>query len=306
MTEATIPVDLFNPGQVFACLGFLEAADVLLGEAAGGFDWEGADERFRLRAAGDADPFAAVIAFIRGAKVEAIAPTGSTLKAKEPGIETIHDPDDPDDRIFPCAPPDTPSALPCRLVGADGRAIPIGHWVDRASVGLDNVKFWAGMAGYSGAALVRDLSEPVKAWSPNQAAAAAADPFGVRDPGLVSATQSSNLRFDYRGGTIPFDAGFSTNAHSDYAMLGFPLVDILAAIGLEHARPERPDRRDKLVYRYGVWGEMLPPLLARPALGAVNPGLPAARFRTFRMDLGWPGQENQARAIKFAQEDNAS
>ena len=39
MGAASIPVDLFNPGQVFACLGFLEAADVLLGDAEGGFDW---------------------------------------------------------------------------------------------------------------------------------------------------------------------------------------------------------------------------------------------------------------------------
>ena len=28
MAGASIPVDLGNPGQVFACLGFLEAADV--------------------------------------------------------------------------------------------------------------------------------------------------------------------------------------------------------------------------------------------------------------------------------------
>src|SRR6266568_4243039 len=39
MAEARIPIDLFNPGQVFACLGFLEAADTLLGDARGGFDW---------------------------------------------------------------------------------------------------------------------------------------------------------------------------------------------------------------------------------------------------------------------------
>ena len=33
MSEAFIPVDLYNPGQVFACLGFMEAADILLGGA---------------------------------------------------------------------------------------------------------------------------------------------------------------------------------------------------------------------------------------------------------------------------------
>lgn len=52
MAEASIPVDLLNPGQVFACLGFLEAADVLLGEARGGFDWsDEADVCFRLASA---------------------------------------------------------------------------------------------------------------------------------------------------------------------------------------------------------------------------------------------------------------
>ena len=38
MAEASIPIDLTNPGQVFACLGFVESAEVLLGEARGGFD----------------------------------------------------------------------------------------------------------------------------------------------------------------------------------------------------------------------------------------------------------------------------
>ena len=41
MPESRIPVDLFNPGQVFACLGLVEVADLLLGGAAGIFDWEG-------------------------------------------------------------------------------------------------------------------------------------------------------------------------------------------------------------------------------------------------------------------------
>ena len=39
MAESTIPVDLLNPGQVFACLGILEMADVLLGDATAAFDW---------------------------------------------------------------------------------------------------------------------------------------------------------------------------------------------------------------------------------------------------------------------------
>ena len=38
MGVSVVLADLTNPGQVFACLGFAEAADVLLGQAEGGFD----------------------------------------------------------------------------------------------------------------------------------------------------------------------------------------------------------------------------------------------------------------------------
>ena len=53
MANSQIPVDLTNPGQVFACLGFLEAADILLGDAEGGFNWsDEAAVKFHLRARG--------------------------------------------------------------------------------------------------------------------------------------------------------------------------------------------------------------------------------------------------------------
>ncbi len=73
---ASIPVDLFNPGQVFACLGFLEAAEILLGDAEGGFDWsDEANVRFRLRAAGEEDPVSAVLEFLAAAEVRSLGST---------------------------------------------------------------------------------------------------------------------------------------------------------------------------------------------------------------------------------------
>jgi CRISPR-associated protein Csx14 len=77
MAEHSIPVDLFNPGQVFACLGFLEAADALLGNAEGGFDWrKEADVRFVLRAEGGDNPFKTVLGFLAEAEVEIVSPRG--------------------------------------------------------------------------------------------------------------------------------------------------------------------------------------------------------------------------------------
>jgi len=79
-------------------------------------------------------------------------------------------------------------------------------------------------------------------------------------------------------------------------LLGYPLVEILAAIGLENARPKR---LRKLEYEYGVTGSfgdsrLLSPLFLRAALGCATLPFPQ---RTFRMRLDWPGQANQARCI---------
>ncbi|HEX9640352.1 MAG TPA: type I-U CRISPR-associated protein Cas8c, partial [Candidatus Krumholzibacteria bacterium] len=77
MTEGSIPVDLFNPGQVFACMGFLEAADALVGEAEGRFDWSNeGNVRFRLRAGGDENPFGRALGFLAAAEIRRYAPTG--------------------------------------------------------------------------------------------------------------------------------------------------------------------------------------------------------------------------------------
>ena len=81
MAESSIPVDLFNPGQVFACLGFLEAADVLCGDAEGRFDWsDEAEVRFCLRAAGDENPFETVLKFLAEAEIVIVCRRG--LKAR--------------------------------------------------------------------------------------------------------------------------------------------------------------------------------------------------------------------------------
>ena len=78
MAEASISVDLLNPGQAFACLGLVEAAEVLLGDTEGTFDWsDDTDVRFRVRASGDASPLEHVIEFLappRDERVRSAAP----------------------------------------------------------------------------------------------------------------------------------------------------------------------------------------------------------------------------------------
>jgi CRISPR-associated protein Csx14 len=291
MAEATIPVDLRNPGQVFACLGLMEAAEILCGPTTGRFAYAGRETRTRfvIETAGDAEPVDVVLSFLEQATAVAVAPAGSDVRANEDGVETVDAPAG----TYPCPAPETPSALPARLVGPDGRFLPITHWAEGSDVGRDNVKFRGGSGGYSGAALTRDALNLVRTMTAEERTAANGDPSAFARP------QSSSFRFDWRRDYIPIDLGFSPNAHANVTMVGFPLVELLAAVGLEHARPLRPERRNKLLYRYGVSNVTLPTLLARAVLGAQRPGVPV---RTFVMELGWPGQEDQARCITDAKE----
>jgi CRISPR-associated protein Csx14 len=286
MAEASIPVDLFNPGQVFACLGFMEAAEILLGDVEGGFDWsDEANVKFILRAAQEKNPFEAVLEFLAEAEVMSLAPQGSDLSTEKWDVETRTL---PENEGFPFAEPTSPATLPAAL--RRGRhQIVIDHWGD--STGLrDKVKFWAGAGGYPGAALLRDALNLVR----EKMKDAAVDPFAL------TARQSSSFRLDWRRDYIPIDAGFSPNEHGNISMLGYPLVEIMAAIGLTHARPHRVH---KLRYRYGVAGGidlLLMPMLLRAALGGALAPFPT---RLFHMELGWPGQENQARCITDVTEE---
>jgi CRISPR-associated protein Csb3 len=292
MAVAHIPVDLLNPGQVFACYGFLETADLLLGGAKAHFDWShAADVRFVMDARTKRNPFGTVLEFLSNATVYSVASAGSKHTTEKWGVPTLFM---QEDAPLPSPDPRSPATLPALLKDDSGRQIMIGHWGDMTV--RDNVKFWAGAGGYPGAALTRDVLNLVRQLPPS----ACADPFSF------SAPQSSSFRFDWRRDYIPMNIGFSPNEHAAMTMLGYPLVELLAAIGLENARPYR--LRGKLDYRYGVVGSPsntgpLSPVFLRAALGCAS--LPFPR-RTFRMRLDWPGQENQARCITEVFEETLS
>jgi CRISPR-associated protein Csx14 len=289
MAESSIPVDLLNPGQVFACLGLLEFADTFLGNAQGAFDWsDGSDIRFRVRASGNKCPVNSAIEFLRGATVSSISPSRDTLSTDGWNVTTSELDSNKD--AFPFPTPDSPATLPVHLTSG-GRQIEIVYWGDDIPTsGRDNVKFWAGAGGYPGAALAQDALALIKAMP----AEIAADPLNA------PARQSSSFRFDWRRDYVPLDIGFSLNAHSGdrFCTIGYPLVEMLAAIGLTHARPKRIT---KLEYRYGIisTGELLEPIFHRAALGVA--ALPFTQ-RVFQMNLGWPGKENQARCITTVEE----
>lgn len=288
MAQPSIPVDLFNPGQVFACLGFMEVANKIFTEIRAGFDWTNeSDIRFHIVTGDTNNPFESVLAFLAGAQVESLVPQGTGLSTERPwNVPTVAS---SPENTFPIKPPDKPATLPARMESyLNGRSLSIilDHWGD--STQRNNVKFWAGSGGYPGAALLRDALDLVR----EDVIEHIKNPFALAKP------QSSSFRFDWRRDYIPIDVGFSPNEHNNMFMVGYPIVEILAAVGLSNARP-RCSEQSKLEYRYGVLGfeesiNFYDPIFMRAALGCTKMAFPQ---REFRMQLGWPGKEGQARCI---------
>lgn len=310
MAEASIPVDLFNPGQVFACLGFLEAADTLLGEAEGGFDWSVEnDVRFRLRAAGEENPFEAVLEFLANAEVRRYAPAGYSdpIRIMRKSAETedtasVNEPLDVSE-TFPCAEADR-MALPIRLVGSlRGRSHSLNndHWTDGSN--RNPFKLYSGnrSAAKIACAMLYGTREKVKKhqqvgdvktqgvaslWNPRRKELIEA-PFDMLAP------IGGSYNFDPRGTWTGIDAGYSPN-DQEHGVAASPVVEILAAMGLGNARPDEFGTRR---VRYGAWGLPVPPLLARAALGAARAGIP---FRVFQFSLALSGKN---KVVTFAQEE---
>lgn len=323
MAEASIPVDLFNPGQVFACLGFMEAAEILLGDAEGGFDWrEETNVKFILRAAGERNPFEAVLEFLAEAEPKRWGPLGYAdpprEKSKKTGEEDEADDDDDAENGESAAAAPAPDlsetfyakegdrmTLPIRFGGGNRPVVELGHWADGSS--RESFKLYAGnrSADKIARAMLRGVRKnPTKKqkvsaqhgdlktkgvsqlWDDDRASL-------VERPFHVVTPMGGSFNLDPRGAWTAIDAGYSPNDQK-HSVEASPVVEFLAAWGLEHARPDEFDVRQ---VRYAAWGAPLPLILARAALiGAISP-IPARRFR-FDLDLS-----GKNRVVTFAQEE---
>ena len=288
MAESSIPVDLFNPGQVFACLGFLEAADALRGDAEGGFDWsDEAEVRFCLRADGDENPFEAVLEFLARAEAKALAPEGWRPK-KEPTKAKVKEKLEEElcrqeqSEVFPSALPETSSAMPIQIANSK-KPIVLGHWADGSS--RNEFKLYAGNRSaldIATAMLSGTFDKPKKALKTRGIAQLWGE--GKEDlierPFEVITSMGGSFNFDPRGAWTTIDAGYSPNEQK-HQVAASPVVEILAAWGLENARPDEFETRK---VRYAAWGPALPPMLARAALVGGISVVPMQRFH-FELDM---------------------
>lgn len=317
----SIPVDLRSPGQVLACMGFLEAAEVLLGGVEAHFDWSEARATFVLRADGDKNPFEAVLEFLAKAKVVELTPIGyvegGAADADDDGEEGVtpsepedggesddHDPGEGHGRVTTPAFPSGEghrNALPIRLEH-EGRRLTVSHWADGSS--RNDFKLYSG--NRSANRIATQMLQGVRAkpkknqsigelrnrglqqlWQ-EQRDALLESPFDVVTP------MGGSFNFDPRGAWTAIDAGYSPNTQKD-GIAASPVVEILAAIGLEHVRPDQYETRK---VRYAVWGHPLPPMLARVVFSGADLKVPTWRFQ-FELDLS-----GKNKVTTFAQEEN--
>ena len=84
-----------------------------------------------------------------------------------------------------------------------------------------------------------------------------------------------SFNFDARGAWTAIDVGYSPNDQK-HQVTASPVVEFLAAWGLENARPFEFGTRK---VRYAAWGMPLSPMLARAALSCSLSALPLKRFQ---------------------------
>lgn len=295
MGQASIPVDLFNPGQVFACMGFLEAAEMLLGEAEGGFDWTH-KPRFRLRAKGDKNPFYVVLEFLSNAQLLCVIPNGYTdpvssktkkRKTQDANAERNHRQEDGPVCMVETFPASTANdkTLPLRLHWS-GCHLDITHLCDESSRNV--FKLFAGTQ--TSRKIAQEMLDAIKRLWEHSPKPLMDDPLGLTMP-----LGGSTFKLDARKAWTALDAGYSPDDQK-HAVEASPVVEMLAAVGLEHARPDVCDGVREVV-RYGVWKDPLPPMLARPVLGGASLGFPMRIFRFTLKDAGWN------KVVTFAEEE---
>ena len=292
MGLSTIPVDLHNPGQVFACMGFLEATEQLCGYATGRFHWNDEHDpsgHFHLECEANRNPVSDVLEFISKASIYQCVPDGWTHgKASSSNLFVTGN-------EFPSREPNETS-LPI-VLKSEKNQIYLWHWADGSS--RDAFKLYSGnRSAYSIASLqiggkltgkARKIEIPgiVHLWH-NQREELILDPLGITIP--VAGT----FNMDARCAWSAIDAGYSPNDHNQ-RVAGSPVVELMAALGLQNARPHLIDRRH---YRYAAWTDELPPVLARPMLAGSVGAYDCRRF-SFRLEMS-----GKNKIVLYSEEEN--
>jgi len=295
MAEADIPVDLFNPGEVFACLGFMEAAEVLLSDTEARFDWEDeGNAKFHLLTGGQGNPFEKVLRFLIQAEEVVLRPLGLEGPWPKDSKTSVEFPASPGSLRKSDGKGFSSSVLPVYLKSRDGE-IPMTHWLKRKNI--EPIKLFAGQQVAS--EIVSNMlngDKKKKGTKGIRGIFCRAEVQEFHDPFAAVVPVAGRFGFDARGGWDAMRIGSSLDQQKTLTETA-PHVELLAAIGLENTRPQVLSTYQ---IRYEVWNEILPLSLCRVALFAAETLLPRNKYRVFRSHLG---EDKQYKKIFFAEEE---
>ena len=242
MPNITIPVDLTNPGQFFACCGLLELADRL---------WPGAEAWFTPGAT------FSIVSEVVSCSLSAI------LKAL--ATATI-EPLDRDDNA---------SAIRLDLGKA---SILLDWWRDEAAGG-QRLKTWAGRQ--SGPQIFKLMAKKIADIAAEDAGTSfdfSATVFDIKD-GKTKKKTISPFYFDSRRAGTALDVGFSAD-EQQMSVREFPVVETLALLGIQRFRPRIDESASPRSFVYAAWPQQLTLIPAQGVVcGAVQ--LPSCEYFRF-------------------------
>lgn len=193
-------------------------------------------------------------------------------------------------------------SLIIRIATSDGPSLDLGHWADGSI--RNEFKLYAG--NRSAFSIAKAMHHGTREKPKKNQSIGDVKTKGItallhehreaiiRNPFDVLTLMGGSFNMDPRGAWTALDAGYSPNKHKSHGVGASPIVEFMAAWGLEHARPDEYETREA---RYRVWGDWLPPILARPAFAGAPLSIPR---RCFRFTLELSGKN---KVVTFAQEE---
>lgn len=249
MSQLSIPVDLANPGQFFACCGLFELADRKWSHANPQAHFE--DRRFVMTADEPDCSLCTLLTEFASAQCDQL---------------------DPEDR----------TTSPLEL--ADPFHLRLDWWwnpVKDASGG--NLKTWAGQQ--SGPLIFRLMKQATAraalAESPFDYAEAV---FDTKD-GKAKKKTISPFYFDCRRAGTSLDLGFSPDEQS-MSVEAYPAVESLAMVGLQRFRPQTDENTRPRSFGYTAWAQPLPVMVAAAAVCGILQVRSSGGFRFTKPSRG--------------------
>ncbi len=232
----TVPVDLTNPGQVFACCGLLELADRLWPGAEG---WFGR-QAYCIHTVDQSKSLSELISEIR-------------LTVFEVGDDADSEDDVSEVEALSVEPI-------CLQWKNNTHAIHLDWWSEKS------IKPWAG--SMKERVILRAMLDAI---DPSKT-----DPFGdlkavlYKPPTKKNPAKKEPFYFDPRRGnkSHPLDSGFSPDTHKMQAEC-CPALEALCFIGLQRARPASTGVANQS--RYTVWTHHIPASLIGPVVCGIAP-----------------------------------